>query len=47
MDIRIEQKTLETLISILKTTKIKTQISDSFERYGILVTMQAHTDLMI
>ena len=47
MDIRIEQKTIETLISILKTAKPKTQIYNSFEKYGICVRTQAHTGLMV
>ena len=47
MDIRIKQKTIETLISILKTAKPKTQISNSFEKYGICVRTQAHTGLMV
>ena len=47
MDIFIEQKTIETLISILKTAKPKTQIYNSFEKYGICVTTQAHTGLML
>ena len=47
IDVCIEQKTAETLILMLKTAKLKTQISDSFEKYGICVQTQAHTDLMI
>ena len=47
-DVRIEQKTAETMISMLKTAKLKKhKFSDSFEKYGICVRTQAHTDLMV
>ena len=42
MDICIEQKTIETLISILKTAKPKRQIYNSFEKHG-LVWERKHT----
>ena len=47
INIRIEQKTIETLISILKSVKPKTQISDSCEEYGLCVRTQAHTGMMV
>ena len=47
MDIRIEQKNMETLISIFKTVKLKYVKFLLFWKYGICVRTQAHPGLMV